>query len=97
MADFIFFLHKDVTLDAPEENWEPYLAGLRETGRFSGGSSVGEGATFRKLGVAAPVNAGIGGYIKVTATDLADARTLLAGNPAYEAGGTVEIRELPRT
>jgi len=26
-----------------------------------------------------------------------DARTLLVGNPVFEAGGTVEIRELPRT
>jgi hypothetical protein len=31
------------------------------------------------------------------ARDLAHARSLLPGNPVYEAGGTVEIRELPRT
>jgi hypothetical protein len=29
--------------------------------------------------------------------DLAQAPTLLGGNPHYEAGGTVEIRELPRS
>jgi len=27
---------------------------------------------------------------------LAHAKVFLAGNPIYEAGGTVEIRELPR-
>jgi hypothetical protein len=32
----------------------------------------------------------------VTAQSLAAARSLLAGDPVYEAGGTVEIRELPR-
>jgi hypothetical protein len=32
----------------------------------------------------------------VEATDFDDARTLIAGNPVYEAGGTIEIRELPR-
>jgi len=39
----------------------------------------------------------IGGFIRVMARDLAHARSLLPGNPVYEAGGTVEIRELPRT
>lgn len=33
----------------------------------------------------------------VAADSLDAARALLAGNPVFEAGGTVEIRELPRT
>jgi hypothetical protein len=33
----------------------------------------------------------------VTADDIEQAKTLLNGNPHFEAGGTVEIRELPRT
>jgi hypothetical protein len=33
----------------------------------------------------------------VKAESLDQAKTLLAGNPQFEAGGTVEIRELPRT
>jgi hypothetical protein len=32
----------------------------------------------------------------VNAENLAAAKSLLPGNPVYEAGGTVEIRELPR-
>jgi hypothetical protein len=39
----------------------------------------------------------LAGYIRVTADSLDAARSLLAGNPHFEAGGTVEIRELPRT
>jgi len=42
------------------------------------------------------ISAQLAGFIRIEATDLAEARTLLAGNPTYEAGGTVEIRELPR-
>ncbi len=38
----------------------------------------------------------IGGYITVQAESLEDAMTLLVGNPVFEAGGTVEIRDLPR-
>jgi hypothetical protein len=39
----------------------------------------------------------LSGYIRISAGDLDEARGLLAGNPVFEAGGTVEIRELPRT
>lgn len=37
------------------------------------------------------------GYIRVSADSMDQAKSLLAGNPHFEAGGTVEIRELPRT
>ena len=46
---------------------------------------------------ASPVTRQISGYIRVRAEDLNAARELVFGNPVYEAGGTVEIRELPRT
>ncbi len=39
----------------------------------------------------------LAGYIRVNADDLDHAKSMLAGNPHFEAGGTVEIRELPRT
>ncbi len=38
----------------------------------------------------------ISGFIRIEADDLEHATRLLAGIPVYEAGGTVEIRELPR-
>jgi hypothetical protein len=37
------------------------------------------------------------GYVRVSADSLAHAKSMVAGNPHFEAGGTVEIRELPRT
>jgi hypothetical protein len=36
------------------------------------------------------------GFIRVRAEDLTAAKKFLIGNPIYEAGGTVEIRELLR-
>jgi hypothetical protein len=50
----------------------------------------------RKAGVAPDVTAHLAGFIRVNADNLAAAKSLLSGNPVYEAGGTVEIRELPR-
>ena len=94
MADFIFLHHDDAGNDGAD--WEPYLSRLREIGVFQGGSAIGEGACFRKAGEAPEPTAHIGGFIRVLADDLAQARALLAGNPVYEAGGTVEIRQLAR-
>lgn len=95
MADYILLMHAD---GGPEsgEAWGRYLEGLRATGRFSGGSTVGAGACFRRTGTPAPVSAQITGYIRVEAESVEAARAFLHGNPAYEAGATIEIRELPR-
>ena len=38
----------------------------------------------------------LSGYLRVEAASLEDACRFLEGNPVFESGGTVEIRELPR-
>jgi hypothetical protein len=95
MPDYIFFMHGDSVADEP--SWEPYLRRLNESGAFEGGSAIGEGVCARKAGTPAPLTAHLVGFIRVSADSLAAARSLLPGNPVFEAGGTVEIRELPRT
>lgn len=97
MNDYIFLMHDDATNAISNDDWEPYLARLQSAGVFQGGSAIGGGACVRKSEKAPPLSAQISGFIRVTAEDLAQAKTLLVGNPVYEAGGTVEIRELPRT
>ena len=47
--------------------------------------------------LAPPVTAHLTGYIRLNADSLDHAKSMLTGNPHFEAGGTVEIRELPRT
>ncbi|MDB5440110.1 MAG: hypothetical protein JWM33_2537 [Caulobacteraceae bacterium] len=98
MPDYMFLMH------APEgptpgstPDWGPYLAGLRASGQFQGGSAIGHGQCLRKSGEAPPITSALSGFIRVSATDMDDACSLLAGNPVFEAGGVVEIRELPRT
>jgi hypothetical protein len=95
MPDFIFLHHDDAFGDGGLD-WDPYLSRLREAGVFQGGSSIGDGCCVKKSGDAPEPTAHISGYIRVTAEDLGAARKLLPGNPVYEAGGTVEIRELPK-
>jgi len=93
MADHLFLMHSDV--QAPEEGWPDYLNRLAATGRFRGGSSIGPGVVKRRGLAPGPVTESLVGFIRVEADNLAGAEAMLAGNPVYEAGGTVEIRLLP--
>lgn len=95
MGEYILFMHDDASDD--EKTWKPYVQRLKESGCFQGGSAIGDGVCARKNGAAPSVTAHLTGYIRVNADSLDDAKSMLAGNPLFEAGGTVEIRELPRT
>jgi len=97
--EYILFMHDDV-LDAGVANdgelWELYLASLRASGQFDGGSVIGPGATFRKNCASNAATAAISGYIRIRAESMEAAQKFLIGNPTYEAGGTVEVRTLPK-
>ena len=95
MGDYIFLMHNDVVAD--EEEWEPYIRGLQQLGCVQGGSAIGDGTCVRKAGAPASSSAHLAGFIRVSADSLEQAKSLLSGNPVFEAGGTVEIPELPRT
>jgi len=95
MAEYIFLMHDDAI--AGGRAWEPYLHRLQQGGYFQGGSAIGDGVCARKSGAPASVTAHLTGFIRVNADSLDQAKSLLIGNPVFEAGGTVEIRELPRT
>jgi hypothetical protein len=95
MAEYILLMHDDAIAD--EGPWEPYIQRLQQAGCFEGGSAIGEGMCARKSGTPARITAHLTGYIRVQAESLEEAISLLAGNPHFEAGGTVEVRELPRS
>ncbi len=96
MADFILLMHDDATDPMPDALWPAYFARLRAAGAFEGGSAIGGGEALRKSGAPGPLARHLTGYIRIAAPDLPAARELVAGNPVYECGGTVEVRELPR-
>lgn len=96
MAEFLILMHGDAPRGADPGAWDPYFARLRELGVFDGGSAIGTGAVYRKGADPASVTEQLTGYIRVRAESLEAARDLVQGNPVFEAGGTVEIRALPR-
>ena len=96
MNDYILLMYNDVPegQQRPHEEWGAYLAKLREAAAFEGGSSIGGGVCMRKGGSTDDISRHR--LHSDTAADLNAARALVAGNPVYEGGGTVEIRELPK-
>jgi hypothetical protein len=92
MAEYILFMHDDA--DDDPRAWDPYLRTLRQSGACS---AIGDGICVRKSGPAPAITDHLSGYIRLTADSIDHAKSFLAGNPVFEAGGTVEIRELPRT
>ena len=95
MNDYILLIHDDAQSEPGD--WTDYFESLRATGRFDGGSSISPtGLCARKDTTTRPIASHIVGYLRVRADDVADAERFLIGNPVYEAGGTIEIRELPR-
>jgi hypothetical protein len=98
VSDYILLMHNDAPEAGgrPGGDWAAYFSKLRELGAFQGGSAIGGGLCVRRRGEVPGIHGDIAGYIRVRAADLEAARALVTGNPVYEAGGTVEIRELPR-
>jgi hypothetical protein len=96
MRDYLLLMHGDAPLPRPRSEWAAYIAKLQQANAFQGGSSVGDGVCMAKSGAGEPITNAVQGYIRVNAVDLDAARALVIGNPVYEAGGTVEIRELLR-
>ncbi|MES2792531.1 MAG: YciI family protein [Planctomycetota bacterium] len=100
MHDYILLMHDDAQDTARADTdaaWGKYLETLAKSGRFLGGSAMGGGKCFTRSGAAREMTAHITGYIRVQADSLDAARKFLEGNPVFEAGGTVEIRELPQS
>jgi hypothetical protein len=94
MRHYMLLMHNDTVVAEDGDAWGPYLSALRRSKQFEGGSSIGGGAGYRKDEFPGPVSRNLVGYLVVRALDEDAARLFLEGNPVYEAGGTVEIREL---
>jgi len=99
MLDFMLFMHDDAksnqTKDASDA-WRLYIESLKTKGVFQGGSSIGTGICKNSAGSNKTITSQLVGYIRIRADSLKQAEEILSGNPVFEAGGTVEIRELPR-
>ena len=93
MNDYLILMHNDSGTTNPDD-WNTYFSQLNKLGVFQGGSSIGGGACISKTDNSKPITGHLSGYIRIEAGDLEHAKELIKGNPVFEAGGTIEIREL---
>lgn len=94
MNELIFLMHVDTLTEEKAADWESYIERLIATGNFQGGSSIGKGFAYRKGHSTTPADDEINGFIRIQGVSLDDAKEYLVGNPTFEAGGMVEVREL---
>ncbi len=97
MPDYILLMRNDAAAPVSVEDWGPYIAGLNAASALQGGGAIGPGVCLRKAGAAPAITDHLSGFMRISAGSLDEAWGLVAGNPVFEAGGPVEIRELPRT
>ena len=87
MADFVMLMMGS----ASEGDWEVYIEKLIASGKFRGGSSLGNGIAAIKG--QDDDEAGVTGFMRFSAENLDEIKALLPGNPLFEAGGRVELLE----
>lgn len=100
MHDYILLMHNDSLKSHSADTdaaWGKYIEGLNKSGCFLGGSALGGGQCYTRSGAPREITAHIVGYIRVQSASLEEARKFLDGNPVFEGGGTVEIRELSQS
>ena len=78
------------------DDWAAYIEKLVASGKFRGGSSLGNGFTIKK-GEDARDGGTVGGFMRFEAESIDEVRALLDGNPAYESGAEIEIHELVKS
>ncbi len=110
MSNFLFLFrggNSDWLEDSPEEmqkhmqKWGAWMGGLREKGQLVDGLPLAkEGKVVEKAGEVitdGPFAEGaeiVGGYLIVSADDLAEAVAISKGCPIFEHEGNVEVREI---
>ncbi len=96
MQHFLLLMHTDNAKKTEPKHWEAYFAKLKANGNFGGGSSIGGGLSFKNGVVSESTSHWLAGYMVINANDMNHAKSLVDGNPILIAGGTVELRDLPK-
>ncbi len=74
------------------DDWQAYIDKLIESGRFRGGSILGNGKCVSKQG--ADRDCTVTGFMRFEADNIDQIKELLADNPDYESGSEIEILKI---
>ncbi|MDA0976957.1 MAG: hypothetical protein O3B72_00215 [Proteobacteria bacterium] len=87
MANFVMLMNES----DDSGDWDTYIEKLLATGKFRGGSSLGQGVCVQRG--QADTRCQVTGMIRLEADSLDEVKALLEGNPAFEAGYSVQLLE----
>ena len=74
---------------AASGDWDDYIEKLVSSGKFRGGSSLGNGVSVAKGKVDGVCE--VTGYMRFSAESIEEVQELITGNPLYEACGSIEL------
>jgi hypothetical protein len=110
MADYLFLFrggmqhepgHSPAEMQASMQKWLGWIGGIGRSGQLKGGQPLDNGgkviAGKKRVvtdGPYAEAKDIVGGYLVVTAKDLAEAYEIAKGCPGPDEGGSVEVRAL---
>ncbi len=97
MADFLLLMHDDALSEDDVRLGGLIWPGWKLRACYAGAAPSAAAYARARMARRPRLRAHLTGFIRIEARDLRHAQSLLAGNPTYDAGGTVEIRELPHT
>ena len=90
MADFMMVMKGS----GNRQDWAPYIERMIATGKFRGGSGLGNGVVVSKRDDRSDQACVVTGFMRFEAETIGEVRELVQGNPVYDAGGEVEVLEL---
>ena len=76
-------------------DWEQYIELLSQSGKFRGGSALGNGVCVNADDTTRECTAS--GFMKFEAASIDEVLALVAQNPVVKSGGEVEVLELSET
>lgn len=91
MPEFMMIM-KGTSGSDSKDSWDSYLNKLQNSGKFRGGSMLGNGQCMNKTDSSKTCS--VTGYMRFEADNIEQVKALISGNPTYENGNDIEVLEV---
>ncbi len=93
---YIALIHGNREANIHSSEWTRFIENAQASGMFKGGSELGQRYPIGATDVPDPTNV-IDGFMRFDSNDLSQLMALLESHPCIIHGGTIELREMPRS
>jgi D-arabinose 1-dehydrogenase-like Zn-dependent alcohol dehydrogenase len=96
MTQYILLIQGNAKSKSTTEDWDQFFTAARQSGSFEGGSAIGKRAVLGDT-QSAKSSEHIVGYMRFDSEDKQKLLDLLKRHPVVMHGGSVELREMPKS